>query len=200
MLQRVRPVSHCFLTSLFATIAIVGCDDQHTSSPATPPVAPPRADTTKKPSAAARGIFLTDAVIRGDVEAIRQNIATGTDLNQRIPGSGSTPLMLAATLELKEPVRLLIETGARLDEKNNEFKCYGIPLQGVVNQARHDRVVGSFGPSKYPPAFGIDLHVDDSEGVAQEGKKYGFTVVIVSPEDVNWTERVLEAVTLYMDQ
>ena len=71
------------------------------------------------------------------------------------------------------------------------FRCYGIPLQGVVNEARHDRVVGRCGPSKYPPAFGIDLHVDDSEGVAFEGKKHGFTVVIVSPGDDNWAERVL---------
>jgi hypothetical protein len=44
------------------------------------------------------------------------------------------------------------------------FRCLGVPLAGVVNQARHERVVGRQGPSKYPPAFGIDLHVDDSEG------------------------------------
>src|ERR1700681_4393638 len=33
------------------------------------------------------------------------------------------------------------------------FGCVGIPLGGVVNQKRHDRVVGRQGPSKYPPAF-----------------------------------------------
>jgi hypothetical protein len=76
------------------------------------------------------------------------------------------------------------------------FRCLGVPLAGVVNQARHDRVVGRHGPSKYPPAFGIDLHVDDSGGVGLEGERHGFAVVVVSPEDPDWAARVLEAVDL----
>jgi hypothetical protein len=74
------------------------------------------------------------------------------------------------------------------------FRCLGVSLAGVVNQARHERVVGRQGPSKYPPAFGIDLHVDDSEGVGLEGERHGFAVVVVSPGDVGWAVRVLEAV------
>jgi hypothetical protein len=74
------------------------------------------------------------------------------------------------------------------------FRGFGIPVGGVVNQDRHERVVGRYGPSKYPPAFGIDLHVDDSEGVFEEGRKHGFAVVVVSPQDRDWTARVLEAV------
>jgi hypothetical protein len=74
------------------------------------------------------------------------------------------------------------------------FRCVGIPLAGVVNQRRHDRVVGRRGPSKYPPAFGIDLHVDDSEGVGLEGERHGFVVIVVAPEDPDWASRVLEAV------
>ena len=50
------------------------------------------------------------------------------------------------------------------------------------------------GPSKYPPAFGIDLHVDDSEGVAEEGKLHRFEVVVVSPYDEDWVARVLKAI------
>jgi hypothetical protein len=56
------------------------------------------------------------------------------------------------------------------------------------------RVVGRQGPSKYPPAFGIDLHVDDSEGVAEEGRRHRFAVVVVSPRDPDWAARVLAAV------
>jgi hypothetical protein len=54
--------------------------------------------------------------------------------------------------------------------------------------------VGRQGPSKYPPAFGIDLHVDDSEGVAEEGRRHHFGVVVVSPQDPEWTATVLAAV------
>ncbi len=45
----------------------------------------------------------------------------------------------------------------------------------------------------YPPAFGIDLHVDDSEGVRLEGEEHGFHVVVVRPDDERWTKRVLDA-------
>lgn len=74
--------------------------------------------------------------------------------------------------------------------------AFGVRISGVVNQARHERTIGRRGPSKYPPAFGIDLHVDDSEGVAEEGRRHGFEVVVVSPDDLHWAARVLEAVDL----
>jgi hypothetical protein len=74
------------------------------------------------------------------------------------------------------------------------FRSFGVPIYGVVNQQRHERVVGRQGPSKYPPAFGIDLHVDDSEGVAEEGKRHRFNVLVISPADEDWVVRVLEAV------
>jgi hypothetical protein len=74
------------------------------------------------------------------------------------------------------------------------FRSIGIPIGGVINQHRHEHVVGRHGPSKYPPAFGIDLHIDDSCGVEQEGKQHRFRVVVVSPEDQDWVARVLEAV------
>src|SRR6266540_1663491 len=48
--------------------------------------------------------------------------------------------------------------------------------------------------SKYPPAFGIDLLVDDSEGVWLEGQQFRFNVVHVLPSDVAWAEKVLAAV------
>lgn len=74
------------------------------------------------------------------------------------------------------------------------FRSFGVRLGGVVNQDRHERVVGRQGPSKYPPAFGIDLHVDDSEGVGEEGRRHRFAVVVVSPGDPDWACRVLKAV------
>jgi hypothetical protein len=74
------------------------------------------------------------------------------------------------------------------------FRSFRIRISGVVNQLRHDRVVGSRGPSKLPPAFGINLHIDDSPGVAEEGRRYGFEVVVVAPDDLDWAARVLDAV------
>jgi hypothetical protein len=72
----------------------------------------------------------------------------------------------------------------------------GIRLGGVVNCYRHDRESRSqpyrFAPCvKYPPAFGIDLLVDDSVAVANEGRRYGFEVLCIDPADSDWVETVL---------
>jgi len=76
---------------------------------------------------------------------------------------------------------------------------HGIRVDGVINDERHRRELAgrrfSRLPSKYPPAFGIDLHVDDSAGVLMEGQEHGFRVVVVSPDDEHWTERVLDALS-----
>ncbi len=74
------------------------------------------------------------------------------------------------------------------------FASLGIPIEGVVNQARHERLMGRRGPSKFPPAFGIDLHIDDSPGVAMEGAAHRFAVLQIDPEDADWVDRVLNAV------
>lgn len=74
------------------------------------------------------------------------------------------------------------------------FRSMGILLEGVINQTRHEQMVGRRGPSKYPPAFRIDLHIDDSLGVAMEGADHQFAVLVVSPEDQDWVERVLHEV------
>ena len=76
------------------------------------------------------------------------------------------------------------------------FKSMGIPVEGVINQTLHEQVVGLRGPSKYPPAFKIDLHIDDSLGVAMEGMDHQFAVLVVSPEDSGWAARVLNEVDM----
>lgn len=74
------------------------------------------------------------------------------------------------------------------------FRSIGIPVEGVINRTLHERAVGLRGPSKYPPAFRIDLHIDDSLGVAMEGADHQFAVLVISPEDPDWARRVLEEV------
>ena len=69
------------------------------------------------------------------------------------------------------------------------FWLHGIRLHGVVNQQRHDREVQAR-CTKHPPTFGIDLLLDDSEGVRLEGERHGFRVLVVAPEDAQWVEKV----------
>lgn len=69
------------------------------------------------------------------------------------------------------------------------FWLHGIRLDGVVNQQRHNREVRAR-CTKHPSSFGIDLLIDDSEGVRIEGERHGFRVLVVRPEDARWTEKV----------
>jgi hypothetical protein len=72
------------------------------------------------------------------------------------------------------------------------FLLYGIRIDGVVNQQIHNRKVRSENIycSKYPPAFGIDVLIDDQEGVQVEAAKYNFDMIWIKPEDTNWVEKV----------
>ena len=69
------------------------------------------------------------------------------------------------------------------------FWLHGIGLAGVVNQARHAREV-RVRSTKYPPQFGINLLIDDALGVGVEGERYGFEVLVISPEDTEWVAKV----------
>ncbi len=76
-----------------------------------------------------------------------------------------------------------------------------IRVDGIINETRHRRELAgrtfSRLPSKYPPGFAIDLHVDDSEGVRMEGEEHGFRVIVVNPDDERWTEKVLNTVNKF---
>ena len=71
------------------------------------------------------------------------------------------------------------------------FRFYRVRLCLVVNQTLHAQVVGRY-PSKNPSCFGMDIHVDDSERVYEEGREFGFHVIVVSTQDLCWGDHVLE--------
>lgn len=61
-----------------------------------------------------------EAIVTGDIEAVRRLIEAGADLNVREPSGGSSPLITAATFGQTEAARALIEAGADLDQQNND--------------------------------------------------------------------------------
>lgn len=65
-------------------------------------------------------IDIHTAVLTGNLEAIKQHIEAGTDINQKEPMSGSTPLMSAATFNKTEIAEVLINANADLSVKNND--------------------------------------------------------------------------------
>ena len=74
------------------------------------------------------------------------------------------------------------------------FRWYGISLEGIVNHDIHQQRVKKRRCTKYPPAFGIDLLIDDSRQIAIEARKYNFHLLQIAPEDENWYLKVIEKV------
>lgn len=72
------------------------------------------------------------------------------------------------------------------------LKYYGIKVDRIVNQTENQRELKArdINSSKFPPAFGFDIHIDDSKGVGIESERYNFKTIIIEPSDKNWTEKI----------
>ena len=69
---------------------------------------------------AAPNVDIWTAAAQGNLEAIKQHVSAGADLNAKEPTWGSTPLIVAALFGQTEATRLLIENGANLNTPNND--------------------------------------------------------------------------------
>lgn len=76
--------------------------------------------------------------------------------------------------------------------------CHGLAPADVVNGPRHRAALADRPAlahlTKYPPAWEIDLLVEDSAVVAAEGAALGFDVVLTLPDDPHWSAAVQAAV------
>ena len=127
------------VAALLTTIGMVGCgtsgdpangNENAAVADITPQSQPESAGdsltdaTPQTPSAStavsAPATSLMDAAVAGNVAAVRQHIAAGTNLNGRSADGGSTALIAAASFGQDETARLLIEAGADLELKNKE--------------------------------------------------------------------------------
>jgi len=78
------------------------------------------------------------------------------------------------------------------------FRLYGIKFDFIINGYSHYNDVQKGKnepmPSKYPSKYRIDLHIDDDISVLKNGEVYGFRVYLISEDDVNWNEKILERI------
>jgi ankyrin repeat protein len=98
----------------------VGCGESQQSapSPESKPVEPvAEASQPEPPTAEAPDISIHDAARKGNIEAVKQHLAAGTDVNAKGLG-GSTPLYDAAYYGRKEIMELLIASGADANAKD----------------------------------------------------------------------------------
>jgi hypothetical protein len=75
---------------------------------------------TKKSASAAPDIDIWKAAASGNIEAIKQHLEAGTDVDAKEPPGGSTPLLVAAIFGRADAAKLLIEKGANVNASSND--------------------------------------------------------------------------------
>lgn len=94
------------------------------------------------------------AIYMNNIEAIRQHIKAGSDLNVLEPSRGSTPLITAAALGNNEAIKMLIDAGASINNQNNDGST-----------ALHTAIV--FGKTEVAKTLiesGINLNIQNNDG------------------------------------
>ena len=100
-------MKHLLLATIVAVV-LVGCGESQQSA-STPEAKP------EPPTAKALDTSIHDAAAEGNIEAVKQYLAAGTDVNANI--YGFTPLHYAARDGHKEIAELLIAEGADVNAK-----------------------------------------------------------------------------------
>ena len=109
-----------------------------------------------------------------------ENIRKGTfDLISELQNHGHNIHIYTTSFRSKIKIRLTL-------------KYYGIKVNRIINEKENRKVLKSkkINSSKYPPAFGFDLHIDDLKGVGFESEKFNFKAIIIDPTDNNSTEKI----------
>jgi ankyrin repeat protein len=103
-------MKHLLLTTI-AAVLVVGCGESQQSAPS--PEANPKQPTAKVPD-----ISIREAARTGNIEAVKQHLAAGTDVNAKSDDRiGWTPLHRSTDYGHKEIAELLIANGADVNAK-----------------------------------------------------------------------------------
>ncbi|WP_417289965.1 ankyrin repeat domain-containing protein [Corallibacter sp.] len=143
--------------------------------------------STKTDSAISKpDIDIQTAVLSGNLEAVKQHIASGSDINKKEAMSGSTPLMTAATFNKVEIAKALIDAGADLTLKNNDGSTvlhtaafFGrIEIVQLLIDAKADKTIkNNFGATARETVMGDFNEVKPFyEMLIQQLKPMGFTL------------------------
>ena len=127
-------------------------------------------------------ISLFEAALEGDLDAVKQHIAAGTDLNLKDPnpeGNKDTALAMAAAFGKTDVAIALIEGGADLDARNKDgntplhsasFLCYQDIVQALVDKGADKNARNNSGSTALE---GVELPWATAKGI------YDFLNVII---------------------
>ncbi len=103
-------------------------------------------------------IDIHTAVLTENSEALRQHIAAGTNINEKDPFGGSSPLISAALFGKTEQVKILIDAGADINFQNNDgstalhiasFFCRPDIVRILIDKGADKTIKNKYGATPY---------------------------------------------------
>lgn len=115
-------------------------------------------EATGSSTVKAPDIDIHTAIVTENLEALKQHIAAGSNLNEKDPYGGSSPLISASVFGKTEAAKLLIEAGADLNFQNNDgstalhtaaFFCRPEIVKMLIDKGVDKTIKNKFGATAY---------------------------------------------------
>jgi ankyrin repeat protein len=116
-------------------------------------------------------IDIHTAVLTENLAALKQHIAAGTNINEKDPFGGSSPLISASLFGKTEMAKVLIEAGADLNFQNNDgstalhtsaFFCRPEIVRILLDKGADKTIKNKFGATAYQSVAGPFKDVKNS--------------------------------------
>jgi hypothetical protein len=114
--------------------------------------------TTSGRTVKAPEVDIHTAVLTSNIDALKQHIAAGSNLNEKDPFGGSSPLITAAVFGKPDEAKILIDAGADVDFQNNDgstalhtaaFFCRPEIVKMLLDKKADKTIKNNFGATAY---------------------------------------------------
>ena len=114
--------------------------------------------TATQASVKAPAIDIHTAVVTGNLEAVKQHILAGSNINEKDPFGGSSPLISAAVFNKPDAAKILIDAGADINFQNNDgstalhtsaFFCRPEIVKMLLDKGADKTIKNKFGATPY---------------------------------------------------
>ena len=150
-INTLKPITRIAL--FIVLVAMASCHSsaqKKESGPAKSEVKPPQVD-------------IHTAVLTDNLAALKQHIAAGTNINEKDPYGGSSPLISAALFGKTEAAKILIDAGADINVTNNDgstalhtsaFFCRPEIVKMLLGKGANKTIKNKYGSTPYASVIG----------------------------------------------